>query len=90
MVIKMPSKAFICAMLALVLFVPGAYGLSLGFSGRDAGSSFSDSLTIDAKVEESVNVLNVMKGRSLGRTPAAVATCTRFLVPVTITEKEHR
>jgi hypothetical protein len=49
-------------MLALVLFIPGAYGLSLGFSGGDAGSSFSDSLTIDAKVEESVNVLNVMNG----------------------------
>ena len=49
-------------MLALVLFIPGAYGLSLGFSGGDAGSSFSDRLTIDAKVEESVNVLNVMNG----------------------------
>ncbi|MDD4161816.1 MAG: hypothetical protein PHW87_04980, partial [Methanothrix sp.] len=52
-------------MLALVFFIPGAYSISVSLSGGDAGSSFSDVLTIGADVKDSVSVYSLVKGSTL-------------------------
>lgn len=51
--------------LVLIFFVPGVNGISVGLSGSEADSGFSDTLTIDANKEDSVNVFSVMKGPAL-------------------------
>ena len=61
----MSSKGFIFMMLALVFFIPGAYSISVSLSGGDAGSSFSDVLTIGADVKDSVSVYSLVKGSTL-------------------------
>ena len=61
----MYSKGIVALMLALVIFVPGAYGISVTISGEDSGNSFYDASTYAALDHQSLMVHSTVNGATL-------------------------
>lgn len=61
----MSSKGFIGMMLALIFFIPVAYGFSMDFSGGDGVNSFSDVLAIDTIAEDRLDIYSLARGSAL-------------------------
>ena len=61
----MYSKGIMALMLALVIFVPGAYGISVTISGEDSGNSFYDASTYAALDHQSLMVHSTVNGATL-------------------------
>ncbi len=61
----MYSKGIVVLMLALVFFVPGAYGISVTINGEDSGNSFYDASTYAALDHHSLMVHSVVNGATL-------------------------
>ncbi len=63
----MYSKGILALMLALVFFVPGAYGISVIINGEDSGNSFYDATTFSALDHQSLMVHSAVKGATLSQ-----------------------
>jgi len=63
----MYSKGIVVLMLALVFFVPGAYGISVIINGEDSGNSFYDASTYAALDHHSLMVHSVVNGATLAQ-----------------------
>jgi hypothetical protein len=61
----MYSKGILAMMLALVFFVPGAYGISVIINGEDSGNSFYDATAFSALDHQSLMVHSAVNGATL-------------------------
>ena len=61
----MYSKGILALVLALVFFVPGAYGISVIMSGEESGNSFYDAATFNALDYQSLIVHSAVNGATL-------------------------